>query len=120
LPITHRSQEHDEVSIEADDQFEKEQEAIDAISVLKSMQENTVQLDVGGYKVETTRETLSRIPSKFSKFQREIKTKGNTPTYFIDRDPKHFGFILNYLRNNGEMDKRMFPQEKSALSWTIV
>jgi hypothetical protein len=105
--------------MKADDQFEKEQEAIDVISMLKSMQENTVHLDVGGYKVKTIRETLSRIPSKFLKLL-EIKTTGNTPTYFIDRDPKHFGFILNYLRNNGEMDKRMFPQEKSALSWIIV
>jgi hypothetical protein len=97
--------------MEADDQFDKEQEAIDVISMLKSMQERSIQLEVRGYKFKTTRETISRLPPKHSKLI-EIKTTGNTPTYFIDRDLQYFGFILNYLRNNGERDR----QKHSAIA----
>lgn len=109
-----RCKDYDEVSIdEGDDQFEKEEEEIKVMNSLEKMQRETVQLDVGGYKFKTTKETLTKIPSKLSKL---ITLKSaNVPTYFLDRDPKHFGIILNFLRN-GEIDERTLPEERGSLA----
>lgn len=73
---------------------------------LEKMQRETIQLDVGGYEYKTTKETLTRIPSKLSKL---ITLKSaNAASYFLDRDPEHFAYILNFLRN-GEIDERTLP-----------
>eukprot|EP00105_Crassostrea_gigas_P014231 XP_011430823.1 PREDICTED: SH3KBP1-binding protein 1 [Crassostrea gigas] len=105
---------YDEVSIdEGDGQFEKEEKDIKVIDSLEKMPRETIQLDVGGYKFKTTRETLTRIPSKLSKL---IPLKSaNAASYFLDRNPEHFAFILNFLPN-GEIDEITLPEEKGSLA----
>ena len=36
-------------------------------------------------------------------------------SYFIDRDPKHFPLILNYLRNGGRLNSDMTPRDVRQL-----
>jgi len=61
-----------------------------------------IVLDVGGQRFATSRETLLWLEGTF--FSAMLGTPGRwTPetdgSYFIDRDPTHFGAILNYLRD---------------------
>ena len=57
-----------------------------------------VELDVGGAPFKTTLATLARYPDTF--FAALAKNRGEaTGPIFIDRDPTHFRFILNYLRS---------------------
>ncbi|XP_062566593.1 BTB/POZ domain-containing protein KCTD5-like [Saccostrea cucullata] len=110
------SKEYDEISIEADDQFDKEEEELSVIKQLETMQKNMVQLDVGGYKFKTTKETITFIPSKLAKLMQIKSSNGIIPSYFLDRDPKHFAVILNYLRNKGQVSIPTLPNEKGALA----
>ncbi|XP_062593958.1 BTB/POZ domain-containing protein KCTD2-like [Saccostrea cucullata] len=110
------SKEYDEISIEADDQFDKEEDELSVIKQMEQMQKNMVQLDVGGYKFKTTKETITSIPSKLAKLMQIKSSNGIIPSYFLDKDPKHLGIILNYLRNNGRIDARILPDESSGLA----
>ena len=57
-----------------------------------------VELDVGGAPFKTTLATLARYPDTF--FAALARNRGEaTGPIFIDRDPTHFRFILNYLRS---------------------
>jgi hypothetical protein len=64
--------------------------------------EEIVLFDVGGTTHKTQRSTLTSVPD--SKF--EIIFNGNhelkiiDKKVFIDRNPKVFGMVLDYLRNN--------------------
>ncbi|XP_058978066.1 BTB/POZ domain-containing protein KCTD5 [Musca domestica] len=63
-----------------------------------------VKLNVGGQYFLTTKTTLSRDPNSFlSRLIQEdcdlISDKDETGAYLIDRDPKYFAPVLNYLRH---------------------
>ncbi|XP_055390146.1 BTB/POZ domain-containing protein KCTD5 [Condylostylus longicornis] len=63
-----------------------------------------VKLNVGGTTFLTTKTTLSRDPNSFlSRLVQEdsdIKSdKDETGAYLIDRDPRYFAPVLNYLRH---------------------
>ncbi|KAF2068648.1 hypothetical protein CYY_010027 [Polysphondylium violaceum] len=67
-----------------------------------------ITLNIGGVKHQTTKATLSKIPNSFFDLmlsgQINIKPMTNEPnTYFIDRDGTHFNYILNYLRDEGDI-----------------
>jgi len=72
-------------------------------SKTESSLNSVVTLNVGGTKFETTRQTLLTDPGSMlakmfdpvSPLQPGVMRDG---AYFIDRDPKYFGIILNYLR----------------------
>eukprot|EP00040_Diaphanoeca_grandis_P025313 m.140029 g.140029 ORF g.140029 m.140029 type:complete len:645 (+) comp30097_c0_seq2:138-2072(+) len=63
---------------------------------------NFIKINVGGTVFTTRKSTLSRFEGTFLSaiasgfFQDELDENGNV---FIDRDPKHFQFILNWLRD---------------------
>ncbi|XP_055709813.1 BTB/POZ domain-containing protein KCTD5 [Phlebotomus papatasi] len=63
-----------------------------------------VKLNVGGTYFLTTKTTLSRDPSSFlSRLIQEdsdlISDKDENGAYLIDRDPRYFAPVLNYLRH---------------------
>ncbi|EDW25868.1 GL14263 [Drosophila persimilis] len=63
-----------------------------------------VKLNVGGTYFLTTKTTLSRDPNSFlSRLIQEdsdlISDQDETGAYLIDRDPKYFAPVLNYLRH---------------------
>ena len=61
-----------------------------------------INLNVGGTKFSTSRQTLTQIPDTFftGLLSGRIMTfKDDTGAIFIDRDPQQFRVILNYLRN---------------------
>jgi hypothetical protein len=75
-----------------------------------------VKVDVGGQVFHTTRATLTKDPGSmlhamFSGcFPLDMDTDGRS---FIDRDPRHFPLILNYLRD-GTFDLPEHPDDRSA------
>ncbi|KAF2069930.1 hypothetical protein CYY_008749 [Polysphondylium violaceum] len=67
-----------------------------------------ITLNIGGFKHQTTKATLTKIPNSFFNLmlsgEIDIKPMTNKPnTYFIDRDGTHFNYILNYLRDEGDI-----------------
>ncbi|KAF2071296.1 hypothetical protein CYY_007385 [Polysphondylium violaceum] len=67
-----------------------------------------ITLNIGGFKHQTTKATLTKIPNSFFDLmlsgEIDIKPMTNKPnTYFIDRDGTHFNYILNYLRDEGDI-----------------
>uniref|UniRef100_A0AAF5PT95 BTB domain-containing protein n=1 Tax=Wuchereria bancrofti TaxID=6293 RepID=A0AAF5PT95_WUCBA len=65
------------------------------------MTEQIVNLNVGGHRFATSRQTLTWIPDTFftSLLSGRIPTvHDETNAIFIDRDPEMFRIILNYLR----------------------
>ncbi|KAH7699918.1 BTB/POZ domain-containing protein KCTD17 [Aphelenchoides avenae] len=63
-----------------------------------------VRLNIGGKLFQTTKQTLSREPDSFLarlvEDDQELPTaKDETGAYLIDRNPKLFGHLLDYLRN---------------------
>ena len=61
-----------------------------------------VKLDVGGTVFHTTRSTLNA----HSYFSRLLDQATRTSHVFIDRDPTHFRYILNYMRGSGTIPDR--------------
>ena len=68
-----------------------------------------INLNVGGQRFSTSRQTLTWIPDSFftAMLNGLISTNRDEQGYiFIDRDPKLFSTILNYLRTK-ELGKSM-------------
>ena len=68
----------------------------------KAAQEGRVVLNVGGFRYETSVQTLRRLPHTFfdayfsGRYAQDVCTDGSI---FIDRDGQHFGQVLEYLRD---------------------
>ena len=45
-----------------------------------------------------------------------LSASNGRPTYFFDRDPAHFRFILNYLRNGTMVQEGTLPRDRRYLS----
>ena len=83
--------------------FRHEQKAIDAMS--QKMEHvhlsSIVNLNVGGRRFTTSLQTLTKDPDSMlaAMFSGKFEVKPlEDGAFFIDRDGKHFRFILNYLR----------------------
>ncbi|XP_060576065.1 uncharacterized protein LOC132733439 [Ruditapes philippinarum] len=71
------------------------------IPLLQRAQNKRIILNIGGQRFEASRVTLQRVSCSILS---EVVSEGgmvpkNGNIYFIDRDPAHFRFVLNYLRN---------------------
>jgi hypothetical protein len=68
---------------------------------LQQFQSSRIKLNIGGKRFETSRGTLCMVPDSMlaAMFSgRHALTADEDGSYFIDRDGKHFGHILNFLR----------------------
>jgi hypothetical protein len=78
-------------------------------------------LNIGGMKFETCANTINNAPDSvlFELINTNSTVKPylveGRSTYFIDRDPKHFSVILNYLRNGGRYHSDMLPRDLRQL-----
>ena len=89
------------------------QERVNAIG---AYQGKVVRLNVGGSGFSTTVGTLTNI--KECVLAQMIVTIP-TPTngwFFIDRDPKHFPLILNFIRRCGKIAKGLLPRDTTELT----
>ena len=68
----------------------------------KEAQEGHVELNVGGYRFQTSVQTLRRVPHTFfdayfsGRYAQEVCSDGSI---FVDRNGEHFGHILQYMRD---------------------
>lgn len=93
---------------------------VETFKKLQQVQEERVILNIGGQVFQTSAVTLRADPtSLFGVMLREgcpLRPSRNTySTYFFDRDPAHFRFILNYLRNGALLDAATLPHERRYL-----
>mmetsp|Transcript_32562 Transcript_32562/g.66477 ORF Transcript_32562/g.66477 Transcript_32562/m.66477 type:complete len:331 (+) Transcript_32562:49-1041(+) len=67
--------------------------------------DGVITLNVGGKNFHTLRSTVSQNAVLMDLVMRAEKNCETTPesnAIFVDRDPKHFGMILNHLRNRAD------------------
>jgi hypothetical protein len=68
----------------------------------KEAQEGHIVLNIGGYRYETSVQTLRRLPHAFfdayfsGRYAQDVCAGGSI---FIDRDGEYFGQVLQYLRD---------------------
>ena len=97
---------------------------------LYNIQENIINLNVGGQIYLTSKSTLcsqkdSMLAAMFSGYHKLKKMENGS--YFIDADGKHFGIILNYLRGRiiystdlPEDRRTLMELEKEAHFYNLV
>lgn len=91
------------------------------LKAMAESQKSRIILNVGGSKFETCVPTLQGDPSSILSYMllpdSPLKPYNvdNIYTYFLDRDPRHFVHILNYLRSNCNSDLSTFPKSVTAL-----
>jgi hypothetical protein len=75
---------------------------VEAMHKHKEAQEGHVELNIGGYRYETSVQTLRRVPHTFfdayfsGRYAQDVCRDGSI---FVDRDGKHFGQVLQYMRD---------------------
>jgi hypothetical protein len=73
-----------------------------AMHTHQESQEGRVALNIGGYRFETSVQTLRRVPHTFfdayfsGRYAQDVCNDGSI---FVDRDGEHFGHILEYMRD---------------------
>jgi hypothetical protein len=72
-----------------------------AMHMHQEAQEGRVELNIGGYRFQTSVQTLRRVPHTFfdayfsGRYAQDVCDDGSI---FVDRDGEHFGHILEYMR----------------------
>jgi hypothetical protein len=75
---------------------------VEAMHKHKEAQEGRVELNIGGYRFETSVQALRRIPHTFfdayfsGRYAQDVCDDGSI---FVDRDGEHFGHVLQYMRD---------------------
>jgi N-acetylneuraminic acid mutarotase len=73
-----------------------------AMQMQQAAHEGRVELNIGGFRFETSVQTLRRVPHTFfdayfsGRYAQDVCTDGSI---FVDRDGEHFGHILEYMRD---------------------
>jgi hypothetical protein len=79
-----------------------------------------MHFDVGGKLFTTSRATIGRHPEALLHRVLQLaapchQAEDGVPTYFIDRDPKHFPLILHYLRDGPKSVTCHLPRDPLEL-----
>jgi N-acetylneuraminic acid mutarotase len=75
---------------------------IAAMQMHQAAHEGRVELNIGGFRFETSVQTLRRVPHTFfdayfsGRYAQDVCADGSI---FVDRDGEHFGHILEYMRD---------------------
>jgi hypothetical protein len=78
------------------------QREVEAMHTHQEQQEGRVELNIGGYRFQTSVQTLRRVPHTFfdayfsGRYAQDVCNDGSI---FVDRDGEHFGHVLEYMRN---------------------
>jgi hypothetical protein len=73
-----------------------------AMQMHEEKQDGRVELNIGGYRFETSVQTLRRVPHTFfdayfsGRYAQDVCNDGSI---FVDRDGEHFGHVLEYMRD---------------------
>jgi hypothetical protein len=82
-------------------------------------EDEIINLNVGGNFFSTYKSILNQKLENeteenfFNKMFQKVNKLDEGQRIFIDRDPTYFRFILNYLRNFGDVEKCIFPEEEN-------
>jgi N-acetylneuraminic acid mutarotase len=95
---------------------------IAAMQKQQEAQRGRVVLDIGGYRYTTSVQTLRRLPGTFfdAYFSgRYTVEQSEDGSIFIDRDGKHFGQVLEYLRDGVILvaEQELVELDVSELRW---
>jgi hypothetical protein len=94
--------------------------SLNAAKCLSEIQTKRVILNVGGKRFETSSTTLATVPEGIlAEMVSEASTvkpykKDELSTYFVDRNPRFFDFVLDYLRDPRNF-KKILPTNKQIL-----
>jgi hypothetical protein len=75
---------------------------VTAMQLHQAAHEGRVELNIGGYRFETSVQTLRRVPHTFfdayfsGRYAQDVCHDGSI---FVDRDGEHFGHVLEYMRD---------------------
>jgi N-acetylneuraminic acid mutarotase len=75
---------------------------IKAMQMHKEAQEGRVELNIGGWRFETSVQTLRRVPQSFfdayfsGRYAQDVCADGSI---FVDRDGERFGLVLEFMRD---------------------
>lgn len=86
-------------------------------SYLQRSQTDRVALNIGGQRFETNKTTLMQDPASLFAllFQEDNPIRPLGTSYFFDRDPAHFRYIINYLWNGCQLEQAILPREQRYL-----
>lgn len=81
-------------------------------------QQEIVTLNVDGTLFQSIKTTLQAVLSSILAYivsNCKHRPSGKNYDFFLDRNPKHYGFILDYLRNNCKIIPSAFQRDVSTL-----
>jgi N-acetylneuraminic acid mutarotase len=96
------AEERDKGLVEVDARRAELHREIAAMQMHQAAHEGRVELNIGGYRFETSVQTLRRVPHTFfdayfsGRYAQDVCADGSI---FVDRDGEHFGHILEYMRD---------------------
>jgi hypothetical protein len=96
------AEEHDKGLAEIDTRRAELHREVAAMQMHQAAHEGRVELNIGGYRFETSVQTLRRVPHTFfdayfsGRYAQDVCADGSI---FVDRDGEHFGHTLEYMRD---------------------
>jgi hypothetical protein len=96
------AQERTAALAEVDARWAELHREIEAIQEHQAKQQGHVELNIGGYRFQTSVETLRRVPHTFfdayfsGRYAQDVCADGSI---FVDRDGEHFGHVLECMRD---------------------